>query len=136
MADLYCDYGDDLKVGANGDYAFADGDVLLRQLVMRALGTNDREVLDDGTVLDAELVMHPQYGAGLGRDVGKAVSPRSGDINRIERRVRRALASVDGVWKVQPQVVQFAVVRGGLRIVVGFVSAATNKPTSIGLVLQ
>lgn len=132
MSDLSLEYGGDLDVSQDGDYAIADGDVELRQDVIRALATNKREVLDDGTILDAEYLFHEDYGASLGRRIGRTVS-RGGagpDTNAIENSTRRALATVPGISKTQPPAIKTIVVEGGVRLLIAPTSAATNKPVA------
>ncbi len=132
MSDLSLEYGNDLDIAPDGDFAIADGDVELRQDIVRALATNAREVLDDGTILDAEYLFHQDYGASLGRRVGRTVS-RGGtgpDQGAIENSVRRALGTVPGVSKTQPPAIKSSVVSGGVRLLIAPTSAATNKPVA------
>jgi hypothetical protein len=133
MSDFYLDWGDDLQAAPDGDFALASGDVLMRQDVVRAIATNEREVLDDGVILDAENLFAPHDWGSIGREVGQTVAASGSDLTPIEERVRKAIATVQSVSQTQRPTIQIRVVDGGVRLLIAVVSAATNQPMQIAL---
>ena len=65
MTDLSHQWGADLAVGPTGDLATADGSLLGQQRVLRRLLTNP-----------GDYIWELDYGAGLGRFIGKPVNAR------------------------------------------------------------
>lgn len=64
MADIAHQWGSDLTAGPTGDLAVSDGSALGQQRVLRRLLTNP-----------GDYIWQLDYGAGLGRFVGKPASP-------------------------------------------------------------
>lgn len=133
MGGLSLDLGGDLGISPSGGVATSDGDVYSRQRVIRRLATNLRIVNDDGSILDCDYLFHDGYGTRLGRAVGDA--PSQADLDVIEDSVRKALAAEDTVSQTDPPVINFTIVADGIRLTISYVSALSNKPVSIAILV-
>lgn len=136
MADFSLPWGDDLAISPSGGILLIDGDVLARERVIRRLCSNPRTVLDDGTVLDPDHLLHPAFGAGLGRVVGRSVSLAGrADLDEIETAIRNTLRAEPSVSQEQPPQITLIVVHGGVRAVIAYTSATTGQPIALPALL-
>ena len=90
MPDIWHQFGADLAVGATGDLAMAQGDVLGQQRVLRRLLTNP-----------GDYIWAPDYGAGLARFVGGTV-----DAAQIQAVIRSQIFREAAVAQVPAPVIE------------------------------
>lgn len=65
-------YGNDISESSTGDLGSVTGVTKGRQRVLRRLLTNPAETSPEGDQLPPDYIWHPDYGAGLGRFIGRA----------------------------------------------------------------
>lgn len=136
MADFSLPWGDDLAISPSGGLLLVDGDVLTRERVIRRLCSNPLTVLDDGTVLDPDYLLHPTFGAGLGRVVGSSISLSARtDLDAIETAIRNTLRAEPTVSQEQPPNITLIVVHGGVRAVIAYTSATTGQTITLPALL-
>jgi hypothetical protein len=83
-----CPYGTDFQLTANGSIKFVSGVERLEERVVRRVFTNPREVLQDGTVVNADYLFDQDYGEGATRAVGELATPAF--LSVMKARIRQA----------------------------------------------
>ena len=113
MPDLAHQFGGDLSLSLTGNLSLASGTTLTRQRLLRRLLTNP-----------GDYIWHPDYGAGLGRFVGR---PADLDVPVITSLVRQQCALEDTVASVPEPTVQVSVdPLGVVGLRVAYVDATTG----------
>ena len=113
MPDLGHLWGGDLQLSPSGGLALVDGATLTRQCLLRRLLTNP-----------GDYVWHPDYGAGLGRFVGR---PADLDAPLIAAIVRQQCALEEAVAKTPEPTVRLSVEpSGSVGLRISYVDAETG----------
>lgn len=89
--DLYLPYGGDFKLDPSGMLQIVTGVDESTQRVARRLMTNPAIRNSQGQVAQAaDSIFHPDFGGGIGRDVGATVTSLSAQtrVNRIKRELK------------------------------------------------
>ncbi len=108
MVDFYCEYGTDFILDPSGGIQAATGWDEARQFIIRLLLTNPQETLQDGTVVPAEYLWHPDFGLGLRVFLGQLAQP--GVIEAIRNKAFQALLSNPVIAKTPPPIVTASIV--------------------------
>jgi len=123
MASEYHWFGEDTVFSAYGDGLTAAGAEELNQRILRGLMT-----------AAGEYNWHPEYGAGLGRFVGKAMSPElRTEIIGLTRGV--VLAEPDVQKQPEPVITLNSDTAGFVGMQIGYIYAPTAQPQTVTLTL-
>jgi phage baseplate assembly protein W len=118
MPDIFHQWGGDLSLSLTGGIALADGTTLTRQRLLRRLMTNP-----------GDYIWHPDYGAGLGRFVGR---PADINANLIASLVRQQCALESTIARVpEPSVTIRVDPSGTVGLRIAYVDAATAAPQTL-----
>lgn len=126
LNDLYHYYSNDVLGSPSGDLQRIDGITKGQQRVLRRLLTNPQEVRPDGSVLPADYIWHPDYGAGLGRFVG---SPQR--IPELQALIKSQMLLEECVARIPAPVVKVTAIANGLSVDIKYTDADSNQPTSL-----
>lgn len=111
MTDLYHYIGDDLGVSATGDLLPVDGITLGQQRVLRRLLTNP-----------GDYSFHPDYGAGLPREVGNLA-----DVRRIQALIRTHIFKESAVARTPEPVITVTPIANGVAVRIQYADADTRQ---------
>lgn len=111
MQDLAHYFGNDISVSATGDLLGIDGSVKTQQRLLRRLLTNP-----------GDLLFHPDYGAGLGKWVGKTL-----DVAAVTALVRGQVLMESAVQQQPEPVVAVTEIANGLACSVKYVDALSGQ---------
>ena len=126
LNDLYHYVGNDLNQSAIGGLLPVSGTIKGQQRILRRLLTNPREVLPDGTVLPADYIFEPDYGAGLARKVGDVVN-----VDKIKALITGQILLEEVVAKSPPPIVTVATLTNGLTVSIRYSDAITKTQTAL-----
>ncbi|TDR79996.1 phage tail protein [Paludibacterium purpuratum] len=115
MSDLYHYIGGDLTTSPTGDLALASGIERGKQRLLRRLLTNPGDYL-----------FEPDYGAGLGREVGAA-----SNLARVAATIRGQLALEPCVAANPPPTVELHAERDTLAVDIRYTDAPSGEPTTL-----
>jgi hypothetical protein len=116
MADLFCWWGQDLTILANGDLLPCDGTIEGEQRVLRRLLTPP-----------GSYIFHPEYGAGISAYVGQPeIADAIGSLILANMLIEGAVAQ-DPLPKVHVQPIS-----NGLQVDIRYVDADTGQLVSAG----
>lgn len=119
MADVFHWWGEDTQFSASGDDLLASAVTELNQRILRALLTSP-----------GDYIWHPSYGAGLGRFVGRALSPEEyAEIMALIRTV--VLGESDVQKQPDPQISFQADATGLLSVQIIYTYAPTGQPQTL-----
>lgn len=119
MSSEYHWFGEDTAFSAAGDDLSASGLDELNQRILRGLMTSP-----------GDYVWHPEYGAGLGRFVGRALSPElRTEIIGLTRGA--VLAEPDVQKQPAPTVVLNSDVNGFVNVQITYIYAPNQKPQTV-----
>lgn len=116
-------FGNDLSLTTQGDIATSDNEELAEEAIVRRLLTNP------GTYF-----WHPEYGAGIGRFIGEALS--TGNFDAIKNIVTSQILLESTVAQSPRPKVDFTSLGGGiLQCDIVYYNAITKNPVSISFSL-
>lgn len=127
MIDLNHFWGEDLSAAANGDLLVASDSVTGEQRVLRRLLTNPALVDDSGTTqASGDYVFHPDYGAGLPREVG---SPTN--VPATTAVIEAQLSLEEAVSSLPPPVINLTSFQNGVNAFIQYNDSASMKPVTL-----
>lgn len=124
MADLDHFWGNDLSLSPTGDLASVEGPARGEQRIIRRLCTNGSDALNQPV---GEYVFHPDYGAGLPREVGQP-----GNLGRVEGIARQQMLKEAAVVQSPPPAVSAAEdTLGTLTMDIAYTDSETREPREL-----
>jgi hypothetical protein len=126
MKDCNQFYGNDIAASATGDLMSVEGTDKGQQRILRRLLTNPREVLADGSILPADYIWHPTYGAGLPRKVGSVL-----DADKIRAIIRGQMLLEDCVAKNPEPVITVTVIPNGISAFIQYKDAISGETQTL-----
>ncbi len=126
MFDINHFYGNDIGVSPTGDLGSVSGLEKSQQRILRRLLTNPMETAPDGAVLPPDYIWHPEYGAGLGRFIGRAGS-------RLEAvgRIRSQMMLESSVAKFPAPDIRVDILSDGLAVNIAYTFTDTGQRTTL-----
>jgi hypothetical protein len=118
----------DFAVSSDGDILIADGDTEARQRATRRILSNPRTTLPDGTLIGGDNIFDVNYGTGVRRYIGAAVTSRNAQ--SIRQAIRDGLLQEDVIATNPVPTVTIQALPAGFAIVASFRSSVTGRPVA------
>lgn len=126
LNDLDHYFGNDISASPTGDLGFVSSITRGQQRILRRLLTNPMQTNADGSVLPADYIFQPDYGAGLPRYIGEP-----GKVDEIIGRIRSQMQLEDSVAKNPPPQIRVQFIANGLSVDIKYTDLDTNIATSL-----